>query len=157
MSFTATGTTAAPEAPANTIANDGFFPDIDLAHVRKAARLDGTATDERLRDAVVNAVVSINAELKAFKANHQAAGVDKLIEAPGESIGGEKVSISRYKTAVYRTARADLTERYRSFDATKSGLAEADKNDLSIDDDRREARWAVRDLLGKGRSTVELI
>jgi hypothetical protein len=158
MSFIATGSTTATDTPsANTVTNDGFFPDIELGKLREAMRLDGTVTVERLRDAVINAIVGLNAELRTLKAMHVDAGVDILADAPGDTIGGEKVALSRYRTAVYRTARADLTERYRAFDATKSGLTEADKNDCSIDDDRREARWAVRDLLGRPRVTVELI
>lgn len=157
MSFLATAPSTTPTAPAGAIVtNDGFFPDIDLDKLREAMRLDGTVTAVRLRDAAIAAVISINDELQAWKAGKQAAGVLTLAELPPQ-IGGVSVQVSRYLAAIYRTAKADLTERYRDFDATKAGEAKADQLESTVDDDRRAARWAVRDLLGRPRSTIELI
>lgn len=159
MSFIATEPASTESTPpdAATIVNDGFFPDIDLNYMRAAVRLDGTVTTERLRDATVDAILFVNAELASWKTEKVAAGLDTLAEVPAPAIGGESVNLVRYRTAVFRWARADLTERYRSFDATKSGLDEADKQEDSVDDDRRAAKWSIRDLLGRPRSTIELI
>lgn len=157
MSFIAT----APESPtppdSATVANDGFFPDIDLDHMRAAVRLDGTVTPERLRDAAIAAALQVNDELAEWKAEKIAAGFEQLVDVTARQIDGESVNLVRYRTAVYRLARADLTERYRDFDSTKSGVDQAEKLECTIDDDRRAARWSIRDLLGKSRTTVELI
>lgn len=158
MSFIATEPATAPQQPpqAATVANDGFFPDIELPRLRNTARLDGTMTDERLRNAVVEAVISINAELAAWKTTQQLAGVNSLAQLEPK-VDGEAVQLRRYLTAIYRTVKADLNEQYRNFDATKSGTDEADKLEQMVETERRAARWAVRDLLGLPRTTVELI
>lgn len=155
MSFIATEPDSTPEP--EVIENDGFFPDVDLDHLRASMRLDGTVTAVRLRDAVIAAIAGINAELETWKAGKVAAGATTLADVPAPSIGGESVQVMRYRGAVYRTAKADLIERYRDFDATKSGVDHADLVDDSAGDHRRAARWFIRDLLGVARTTVELI
>lgn len=158
MSFVATEPASTNTPPDSaTVANDGFFPDIDLNYMRAAVRLDGTVTNERLRDATVDAILQVNDELAAWKAEKIAAGAASLVDVPAAEIGGESVNLVRYRTAVFRFARADLAEKFRSFDATKSGLDAAEKLECSVDDDRRAARWSIRDLLGRPRSTIELI
>jgi hypothetical protein len=151
-------TAAAPDGTpaAGIVSNDGFFPDIDKAHLRAAMRLNGTVTDERLVDALVSAIINVNGELAGWKAASVAAGAAD-VESMLPKIGGQSVKATLYRTAVYRSTKADLTERYRDFDSTKSGAHEADQLDTTVDDDRKAARWAIRDLLGVNRTTVELI
>lgn len=158
MSFIATAPSSTTSTPADamTVTNDGFFPDIDLGKLRDTARLDGTVTTTRLRDAAIAAVISVNAELEEWKAAQIAAGAASLAEI-GPRIGDVGVQESRYLAAVYRTAKADLCARYRDFDATPEGQAKADQLEATIGDDLQAARWAVRDLLGRPRSTIELI
>lgn len=156
MSFIANQPAGTPAAPAGTVANDGFFPDINLAELRETVRLDGTVTLARLRDAVIAAVIAVNDELQDWKAAQVAAGAEDLA-AIGPQIGGIGVKHSLYLAAVYRSAKADLAERYRDMDTTKDGEAKADQVDETIGDHRRAARWAIRDLLGRPRSTIELI
>lgn len=158
MSFNATAPSRKTSTPADamTVRNDGFFPDIDLGQLRETMRLDGTVTATRLRSAAIEAVIAINNELAEWSKAQLAAGVIRLDEMLPK-IGGESVYLTRYRTAVFRTAKADLTERYRDFDATPAGEAKADQLEGTIGDDRRAARWAVRDLLGLPRSTIELI
>jgi hypothetical protein len=158
MSFIATDPIAAspkPTAPAS-VTNDGFFPDIDLQRLRGAVRLDGTVTTDRLRKAVVEAVISVNDELASWKARQQLAGVATLGQLEPK-IDGEAIQLHRYLTAIYSTVKADLNEKFRNFDATKSGVDEADKLLEMVEDERRAARWAIRDFLGQPRTTVELI
>lgn len=158
MSFIATAPSSTTSTPAATliVTNDGFFPDIDLGNLRDTVRLDGTVTTTRLRDAAIAAVISVNAELVAWKDAQRAAGVIQLGDLEPR-IGGVGVQVSRYLAAVYRTAKADLSGRYRDFDATPEGQDQAAQLEATIDNDLRAARWAIRDLLGLPRSTVELI
>lgn len=157
MSFIATAPASSTPPDSATVANDGFFPDIDLDHMRAAVRLDGTVTAERLRDATVDAVLLVNDELATWKATQIAASYARLVDVPATEIAGETINLVRYRTAVYRFARADLVERYRNFDATKSGVEQAEQLECSADDDRRAAKWSIRDMLGKSRTTIELI
>lgn len=158
MSFIATDPTAAPQPTTDptSVANDGFFPDIDLERLRGAVRLDGTVTADRLRNAVVETIISVNDELATWKAQQLQAGIASLAQLEPK-IDGEAVQLRRYLTAIYRTVKADLNEQYRNFDATKSGVDEADKLQDMVEDERRAARWAIRDFLGLPRTTVELI
>lgn len=143
--------------PATVIANDGWFPDIDLTALRAAMRLDGTVTQERLREAATAAMASVNAELATWRDAQLAAGHAGLADVPAASIGGESVQLARYRRAVYHLAHADLTERYRDYDATKSGGQRAEDLEATVCDARRNVRWALNDLRGIPRTTVELI
>ena len=161
-SFLATAeptTPQAPGSPANVaiVTNDSWFPDIDMNALRASMRLDGTATHERLRDATIDAIASINAELGTWQAGHIAAGYADLAAVPAPNIGGESVQLARYRRAVFNLAHADLTERYRDFDSTKSGGQKAEDLETTICDARRNVRWALSDMRGLPRSTIELI
>lgn len=156
MSFL--GNEPAPTADdETTLENDGWFPVIDLAHLRAAARLDGTVTPARLRHAALNAVASVNTELAAYREAQQAAGRASLADVPAPQLGGESVQLQRYRRAVYACVQADLIEHYRDFDTTGAGDKAAEKLELRVGDLRRDVRWAVSDLVGRRRTTVELI
>ena len=150
--FIATGT-----AEQFTLTNDGFWPDLDADHLRASLRMDGTVSNARLEVAAVNAILSVNRELKQLKAQHQADGYATLADVPGAQLQGVSGWVHLYRRAVYCTAGAELAERYRTFDATAAGNARADELTPSIDEYRRDARYAIRDLLGITHSTVELI
>lgn len=153
MSFIASATGLPRPAP---LANDGFFPGIDLAHLRAVQRLDGTVTHERLAHETVEAMLAVNAELAAWRATQQAAGHTTLADVPAATADGASALVQRYRRAVYCLAHASLLERYRNFDAT--GARPETASELpGADELRRDARWAVRDILGMARSTVALI
>lgn len=156
MSFIATAPSSTRAPAATIVTNDGFFPDIDLDQLREKMRLDGTVTHARLQDATVLAIGTVNNELQTWKAMRLAAG-DVTMADTLPKVNGESFYLALYRSAVYRTAKADLTERYRDFDSTKSGEDKAEQLEMTIDDDRRHARWAISDILGRRRITVELI
>lgn len=156
--------TANPPAAAQepTITNDGFFPGMDPAKVRDACRLDGTVTTERLTPALKDAMLSINAELQPW-ANEQRSrwGYSTLAEVPAPQVGGESANVLYYQRAVHYCLMADLTEMYRNISTTASGSGKTDRvtEDLVIQlgELRRKQRWAISDLLGQARCTVELL
>lgn len=139
------------------LTNDGWFPDIDMAALRAAIRLDGTITEARLRHAAVDAVASVNRELYEWQYQQIDAGHTTLAAMPSVQLDGRSRLHLLYLRAVYSTTKADLTERYRDYDSTASGNQRADDLTPSIDEQRRNARWAIRDILGRPHSTVELI
>lgn len=155
MTFVATGDSTAPAEA--VLVNDGFFPDIDPEDLRKSQRLDGTVTYERLLHALIEAIASVNSELAAFKAAQLLAGHATLAAVPAETINDTSINVHRYNRAVFSMAKADLSERYRDYDSTNAGNIKADQMETPIDDIRRDARWAISDILGVGRNTVELI
>lgn len=158
-SFIATAGSTTTDAPANaaTIANDGWFPDIDLDDLRLSMKLDGTVTFERLKRAATDAIATVNADLGQWQAAQIAAGFADLASVPAPTVGGNSVHVQRYERAVYHLTHADITEQYRGYDSTKSGGQKADELDGTICDSRRNARWAMNDIRGIPRSTVELI
>lgn len=157
-SFVATAAPAVAATPIDgTLTNDGFFPDIDLSALRDAMRLDGTVALERLRHAARDAILTVNDELAAWRARQRAAGAATLADVPAPRIDGESALVARYWRAVYHLTHADVTEKYRGYDTTKSGGQVAADLAATVDDSRRAARWAISDILGIARSTVELI
>jgi hypothetical protein len=139
------------------IGNDGFFPDISVDHAYAAMRLDGTVTQQRMRAALVEAVISVNDELQTWKVAQVSFGRNTLADVPAPKIDGRSAHLHRYERAVHCLAAAWLIERYRTIDATAAGDRKAEAENLGVDDLRRDARWAISDIQGAARTTVELI
>lgn len=139
------------------IGNDGFFPDIDVDQAYAAMRLDGTVTQQRMRAALVEAMLSVNEELQPWKAAQMSFGRTTLANVPAPKIDGESAHLHRYRRAVHCLAAAWLIERYRTIDATAAGDRKAEAENLGVEDLRRDARWAISDIQGAARTTVELI
>lgn len=142
------------------VENDGWFPDIDLAHLRDAMRLDGTVTQPRLTQAIVDAVIHVNQELADWRTAQLEAGYPDMAAVPAPSVNRESTLVIHYRRAVYSTAKADLIERYRDIDSTASSLADKKSMEWQNDapeDQRRNAHWAIADILGRTHTTVELI
>ena len=154
---------AAPAPPATAIGvieNDGWFPDIALVDMREAMRLDGTVTDARLVLAVVDAILNVNRELAQWQGQHAQAGIAALADVPAARINRESRLLAQYRRAVYSAAKADLIERYRDYDSTATSVS--DKKSMEWLDDapgaqRRNAQWAIADIVGRSHLTVELI
>ncbi|NKI68082.1 head completion/stabilization protein [Collimonas pratensis] len=152
---------SSPPAPAAAVVeNDGWYVDIQLSQMRDAERLDGTVTEVRLRQAVVAAILHVNNELRDWKLEQIAAGYTSLAAVPADRVDRESVLIAHYRRAVYCWAKADLTERYRDFDSTASSLNDKKTMDVLDDapsDQRRNAHWAITNIIGRSHMTVELI
>ncbi|CUA82097.1 Phage head completion protein (GPL) [Gulbenkiania indica] len=139
------------------IRSGSFWPELDPVAARAAMRLDGTVTAERLRGALIEAIASVNGQLADWRRAQQTAGYASLAEVPTEEIDGTSILVQRWQRAVLCDATATLTERYRSFDSTSAGTKKADELDTTVDDLRRDSRWAISDITGLQRTTIELI
>lgn len=139
------------------IAADAFWPVIDLASVARDQRIGGEVSPERLRAALVHAILNVNDQLADWQARQQAAGYARLADVPAPQVAGQSRLITLYQRAVACAVLAEIAERYRSFDASAQGHARADDLAPNIDEARRDLRWAIRDFLGRPRTTVELI
>jgi len=151
--FTATGAVT-PQPPIHT---DGFWPALEPDIIRAQMRLDASISNDRLRHAMIAATASINDELAAWASPYQASGHTRLSDIPAPQIDGKSRLELLYQRAVACAAAAELAERYRTHDATNSGHQHADALTPSIDELRRDQRWAIRDIKGQTRTTVELI
>ena len=152
--FIATAPTAPDEGE---ITNSPFWPAISLPDLRETVRLDGTVTTARLTHAVIDAITSVNRDLADWRRARQAEGHATLAAVPSEVINGESVHLHSYRRAVYAMTRANLLERYTDYSATGDGVKGADAKVISSDDLYRDARFAIRDILGTTHNTVELI
>jgi hypothetical protein len=155
MALIATGNNNQTEQ--KIIENDGFFPDIHLVQARDTMRVDGTVTPARLIEALVTAILYVNQALSIWKKAQQDKGYAALTSIPAPKIGQESAQLHHYRRAVYSYAMADLAERYRNFDSTKSGHQQAQALEEPIDDHRRNAQWALNDMMNCPRSTIDLI
>lgn len=156
--FVASAPTAAqPGSPADTIGNDGWFPDLLMSDLRGIVRLDGTVTDDRLRDAVRFAILHVNQQLQGFQDREQAKGTASLQAVSPRELDGKNRNCLLYLRAVACWAKADLLERYRSLDITDAGQRRAEDQTATIDEQRRNTTWAIRDIQSLPRTVVELI
>lgn len=134
-----------------------FLPAIVPADARLRMRIDGTVSTERLRSALIEAAGTVADELDAWVEARVIEGYATLGEVPARTVDGESLLVQRYHRAVRCLASAELIERMRDYDTTNEGHQQADKLIATIEDLRRDARWAISDIVGRTRSTVELI
>lgn len=146
-----------PPEEETDVVNDGFFPNIDPAAVREAARIPTSITPARLRAAILGAIMTVEIDLRAFAAASIAAGHATLAAVPAPQLDGKSVQLIRYHRAIAFYAKAELIERHRDFDTTAAGGGQADELTPSIGELRRDAQHAVRDMLGRTRTVVDLI
>lgn len=146
-------------APLGTVSAGAWWPTIDLAALRDAMRLDGAITPQRLLPAVQEAVATTAELLAAWALARQDEGRTSLAAVPALQVDGESVHVQRFRRAVYCHAKANLIERYSDYDTT--GRARKDdqeeSREVQAEQYRRDATWAVRDILGTTRVSVELI
>ena len=146
-------------APLGNVSAGAWWPAIDLAALRDAMRLDGTITPQRLRPAVQEAVATTVGLLAEWAAQRESEGHASLADVPALEVDDESINVQRFRRAVYCHAKANLIERYSDYDTT--GRERRKDQDEAREDQaehhRRDATWAVRDILGVSRTTVELI
>lgn len=151
------GFVASGNATGGHINTDPFWPSIDLDDVRGTLRLDASVSVMRLETATIAAAININRELFKWRAAKQQSGYATLAEVPADKVNDVSEYTHLYLRAIYAATGAEICERYRSYDTTNSGTQSADELTPSIDELRRDQRWAVRDFLSVSRTTVELI
>lgn len=143
--------------PETIVVNDGFFPDIDPADVRSVARITDSISPPRLRAAILAAIMSAEIDLRSFAAAQIAAGYATLADVPAPKLDGQSVQLIRYHRVIACYAKAELIDRHRDFDTTGAGMDKADELTPTMGELRRDAMHAIRDMLGKTRTTVDLI
>ena len=127
-----------------------WWPEIKTRDAREIVRISGTVTQERLVEALQNAIWSVNQELAEWSQSRRAAN-------PSEETLTDDRLVGLYRRAVYHYAKAELIERYRDFDMTNAGSSRDEDKIDGADDARRNLRWAISDILGRSRVTVEAL
>ena len=135
---------------------------MDPAAVRAACLLDGTVTPARLIPALQAAMLTVNCELQAWATEQRTRwGYAALADVPAPQVGGESAQVLRYRRAVHACLQAALAEANRAQDTLPAGMGKEarvlESLQVQIDEHRRRQRWAISDMLGIARSTIELI
>ncbi|MGD8174780.1 head completion/stabilization protein [Marinimicrobium sp. ARAG 43.8] len=157
MNLIAPNTPAVNEEADKTLANHSFFPEISVLAFRRAMRVDTVTTSERAEHALEAAMLEANNRLWNWVMACKANGVDSLKDVPSQRGQPEGAAERLYQRAVYCLAKANVVERYRDYDTTREGHGKATELEPVADDYRRDAAWAINDLMGESRTTVELI
>lgn len=139
------------------IANDGWFPDIDPAKLRAEYRIRDNVTAERLRGAIIGAIVTVGNQVAVWQAARMALTPTGLADVPAPKIDGISRNVLLYGRAIGAYAKAELVESTRDIDTTTAGQREADQLEPFVVELRRDALHAIRDMLGRPRLRAELI
>ena len=156
MSLIEYGTTN-PPGLTGEIPNIAFWSLISIADFAAAEKLDNGITAARCMHALTGARDDLNRQLSTWQDTQIAAGYSTAAGVPVPSYAVEGHFLRLYKRAVYALAHASLMERYRNYSATPAGDERGEGKDITADDLRRDARWAVSEILGQSHTTVELI
>lgn len=158
--FSPSSTIAPPasDAPAETIKGDGFWPELDLGHLRQAIRVDQTVTIYKLRDVARGAMLDIMGELESWRTQQVAAGYATLAAVPGRRMVDDLSDYQvRWIQAVHAVVAADLGDRQLGQSARAAGIDRAEELAADVDHHRRNVTYAVRDFLGLPRIIAEVI
>ena len=147
--------TPAPPAPIDA---GGWFPALDPALFRDEQRVDAQAiTDARVRQALIAAMIRVGRDLEEWRLAQVANGATSLNMVPALKIDGQSELAILYIRAVFTAAKAEIVERFVDVDTTGRGERAASQLDPTVAELRRDSVHAVREILGVGRMTVELI
>ncbi len=142
--------------PEQIISSDPFFPSVSSKQIREYLRLDSSLTNLRLVPAIQAAVIEVNEQLESLTSKAASLGEisKKTITVDGIT---KPITEVLYFRAVSCATGAEVNERYRSYDTSNTGDQKAEKLTITIDDFRRDLRFAIRDLKKIRRLNVELV
>ncbi len=140
------------------ITNDGFWPDVNAGDFERLRGTPAAQDDERIAFAVVNAIASVNQQLEKLKSGYQTQGVIRAADLDATpKIGDKNHVVIQYQSAVFARAKADLLPDFATVHQKKEGDHLAERSQETKNELLAESERIIRNLLGKGRSTVELI
>ncbi|MFW2151851.1 head completion/stabilization protein [Acinetobacter gyllenbergii] len=134
------------------ISSDDFFPSVSSNKIREVLRLDSSVTNQRLIPAIEAAVIHVNEQLDSLISK-----APSLAEITTKTVNGKPTSVVLYFRAIAAAAGAELNEKYRSYDTTSNGSQKAEDLTITVDDFKRDLRFAIRDLKMIRRLSVELL
>lgn len=140
------------------ITNDGFWPNVNAGDFERLRGTPAAQDDERIAFAVVNAIASVNLQLEALKAKYQIQGIAKAEDIQAfPMVNNKNRIVVQYQSAVFARAKADLLPDFSTVHQKKEGDHLAERSPETKNELLAESERIVRNMLGKGRATVELI
>lgn len=144
-----TGFIATPPPPAaQTIANDGWYPALEIADFRAATGLGTTWGNDRVAPALTLAMIHVNTALAEWRATRPES---TLSAAPNPNLP------LLYRWAVYGRARAELLLSTRDYDSTRDGHDRATMLEATAADWSRRSAESLAAIMGRSSTVVELI
>ncbi|MBC7907044.1 MAG: head completion/stabilization protein [Rhodospirillaceae bacterium] len=154
MSSTAFIPSNNPGATPATVANDGWFPNLDIDDFKAQTGHGDVFSTARLSAVVQAAMIEVNASIAAWRSAQTAA---TLALVPATMYGDTSEKIVLYRTAVFARARAQLLDTTRDYDSTKTGHGRADALEDTAAKYLQQSTEALARLTGRARMVVELI
>lgn len=139
------------------IANDGFWPVLDVAEFQKGYRLPAEYLMELLVDGIALAMGEVNVDLARRKAQWQAAGITDVERADPMILPERAFMVASYKRAVYCRAKAYLLSQFATIIRRDSAENLAKEAPQTHEQFLSFSQQAVRLIQGRSRITAELI
>lgn len=143
--------------PEDLVDGGTFYPQLEISRFRDSMRVSTSVADVRVRDALRAGMLTVRVDLQAWAAAKIAAGYPALEAIDCDEIDLEPITVILWRRAVFSYAAAELVETHNEISATKDGTDRVEQLTPTAADHRRNGLHAVRDLLGVGRTAVELI
>lgn len=147
----------AEATPSPALENIPFYPNIAPEAFRGAMNIDSTVEIEWVNASLQLSMMEINAELSEWQAEQELLACTSIADTTSVVYGTENKNQRLYLLAVQHLAKARILEGMRNFDSTAEGIRKAEDMGSAIDAHRRESRRAVRAIMGKTGTVVELI
>lgn len=139
------------------VANNTFFPDIDVNSVRREYTIDDRTDDQELIRIIQSNLMRVNGDLKVWVRDKISQGYDTLESVPADPLGNDSVLILSYQHAVCYGVKADVMRGKLDYDLTAKGDQEADEREDKAMHYTAESTRALRRLLGRGHISVKRI
>lgn len=152
MSLIANGRPPRPDEIGDVVQSVDFFPVVDIEAVRDFVRIDGSVTDSRLSQIVMEETLDVMRLLEPL--THKASSLDELSDV---TVNGQPAMRVWYFSAIANGVGAKLCEKYRNYDTTNKGHDKAVELSATIDEYRRNKMWAIAQMQGRNQTVVELI
>ncbi|EIZ9128712.1 head completion/stabilization protein [Franconibacter pulveris 601] len=134
------------------LTNNGFWPDLNLRDFQAQRALPPDMEADTLAQALITAVMEVNAELVSVEVKHKTQGYAAAADVPGVTMAGINGLCAQYTKAVFARAKADLLGEFATIgrrDTHPGQESEETRAGLLA-----EASVAIRRMKGLKRATV---
>ena len=137
------------------LSNNGFWPDLNLKDFQAQRSLPPDIDAETLAQALLSAVMEVNAELEGVKTGYLAKGHLTAEAVPGVTMNGLNGLCAQYTKAVFARGKADLLGEFATIGRREShpGQESAETRAGLL----TEASVVIRRMKGLKRATVKKV
>ncbi|MDU4002722.1 head completion/stabilization protein [Pluralibacter gergoviae] len=137
------------------LSNNGFWPDLNLKDFQAQRSLPPDIDAETIAQALLTAVMEVNAELEAVQVGWQAKGHATAEAVPGVSMSDINGLCAQYTKAVFARGKADLLGEFATIGRreTHPGQESAETRAGLL----AEASVVIRRMKGLKRATVKKV